>query len=174
MAETKAKYGSDVAITVTNWSTGLANGQWALSSVVDNTTNLFLDFMIGGDIAFSTATGGPIVAGNTMDIYIIAQYSDTAEDIGGAIAALMGWGNEEAADTAFVKANLPGLLVSLSTQATTPDTTEDLHYGPISLINKLGVLVPPKKWGLLLHNNTAATLGAGSTANYYGVTLTST
>ena len=171
MAETKTKYGADVAITVTNWSTGLANGQFALSSVVDNETNLYMDVMVGGDIAFSTATGGPIVAGDTMDIYIAAQYSDTATDIGGAIAGLLGWGNEEAEDTAFVKANLT-LLDSVSPQATTPDTTQDLHFGPIAIAQFFGGVVP-KKWGLILHNNTAATLGSGSTANYFGITYTS-
>lgn len=171
MAETKITYGGDTAITVASWGTSLANGEWALSSVVSNESDLFMDVMVGGDIAFSTLTGGPIVAGDTMDIYAMAQYSDTVTDIGGAIDALLGWGNEEAEDTAFIKANLI-LMVSLSPQATTPDTTQDNHFGPISLAQFFGHM--PKQWGLLLHNNTAATLGAGSTANYYGITYTST
>lgn len=168
MAETKIKYAADAALTVTNWGTGLANGEYALSSVVDNSSDLFLDALVGGTIAASTVTGGPIVAGDTFDVYVVAQYSDTATDIGGAIDALLGWGNEEAEDTAFVKANLV-LLASLHVQATTPDTTQDLHFGPVGIAQLFGGIMP-KKWGLILHNNSAATLGAGSDANYIGIT----
>ncbi len=168
MAETKVKFAADVAIVVANWSTGLADGESALSAVIDNSVNLFLDALVGGKLAASTLTGGPIVAGDSLDVYVLAQYSDTDEDIGGAIDALLGWGNEEAVDVAFVKANLT-LLQSVQVQATAPDTTQDLHFGPIGIAQFFGGVLP-KKWGLLLHNNTAATLGAGSDANYIGIT----
>lgn len=168
MAETKLKYGADTALVVTNWSTSLADGQFALSSVVDNSANLFMDALVGGKIASSTVTGGPIIAGDSFDIYVLAQYSDTDEDIGGGIEQLLDWGVEEVEDVAFVLANLT-LLVSLQVQASVPDTTEDLHFGPIGIAQFFGGALP-KKWGLLLHNNTAATLGSGSDANYLGIT----
>jgi hypothetical protein len=170
MATTNIAYAADTAITLTAWSTSLANGDFAYSQVVDNSTNLYVDAYVGGDIAFSTAVGGPIVAGDTMDIYVVGQYSDTATDLTGAIDALADWDTEEAEDTAFVKANCK-LMVSLSPQATTPDTTQDLHFGPIGVAQFFGGILP-KKWGLLLHNNTAATLGSGSTVNYVGITYT--
>ena len=171
MAVTTITHAADAALTITNWSTGLAAGQFALSSVVDNDSDAYVDVLVGGEIAFNTDTG-TIVAGDSYDIYALAQYSDTATDIGGAIAALMGWGNEEAEDTAFIKANLKNLICSISPQATTPDTTEDAHWGPIALAQFFGGVMP-KDWGLMLHNNTTdSTLGAGSTANFIGITYT--
>jgi len=170
MTVSNITYASDTALTLTNWGTGLAAGQFALSSVVDNSSNLYVDVLVGGDIAFDTTTG-TIVAGDTYDIYVAAQYSDTATDIGGGIDALLGWGNEEVEDTALIKANLRR-LVSVSPQATTPDTTQDVHWGPIAIARFFGGAMP-KNWGLILHNNTTdSTLGAGSTANYIGITYT--
>lgn len=169
MATTNIAYAADSALTVTNWSTGLAAGQYALSSVVDNSSNLYIDALVGGDIAADTTTG-TLAAGETFDIYVIAQYSDTATDIGGGIDALLGWGNEEAEDTAFVKANMQ-LLTSIHLESTTPDTTQDYHFGPIGIAQFFGGVMP-KKWGLVLHNNTGATLGSGSSANYIGIEYT--
>lgn len=169
MAVTKVTYASDVALTVTNWSTGLAAGEFALSSVVSNSSDLFLDALVGGNIAASTVTG-LLSAGDTFDIYILAQYSDTATDIGSAIDALLGWGNEEVEDVAFVKANLT-LLTSIAIDSALPDTTQDYHFGPYGIAQFFGGVLP-KNWGLMLHNNTGATLGSGSDANYIGITYT--
>ena len=170
MAVTKITYAADAAVTVTTWGTGLANGEFAVSAVIDNSSSLYVDAYIGGDIAVSTATGGPIVAGDSMDLYVIGQYSDTSTDLTGAIAALLGYGNEEAVDVAFIKANLK-LVVSIQVQIATPDTTEDLHYGPEGIAQHFGGVMP-KKWAIILHNNTAATLGSGSNLNVVGITYT--
>ena len=124
---------------------------------------------MGGDIAADTTTG-TLAAGESLDIYVVAQYSDTTTDIGGAIDAALGWGNEEAEDVAFVKANMR-LLTSIQLEGTAPDTTQDYHFGPIAIAQFFGGVVP-KEWGLCLHNNTGATLGSGSTANYFGITYT--
>lgn len=169
---TTITHAADAALTITNWGTGLAAGQFALSSVVDNDTTAYVDVLVGGGIAFNTDTG-TIVAGDTYDIYVLAQYSDTATDIGGGIDALLGWGNEEAEDTSWIKNNLI-LLTSVSPQSATPDTTQIAHWGPIGLAQFFGGVMP-KDWGLALHNNTTdSTLGAGSTANFIGITYTNT
>lgn len=170
---TTITHAADAALTITNWSTGLAAGQFALSSVVDNDTDAYVDVLVGGEIAFKSDTG-TIITGDSYDIYVLAQWKDLATAIGGAIDTALGWGNEEAADTAFILANLSGQLIkSVSPQSATPDTTEDAHWGPIALAQFFGGVMP-KDWGLMLHNNTNdSTLGAGSTANYIGITYTS-
>ncbi len=168
MAETKITYGSDVALAVTEWDTTLATTQFATSAIFDNTTSLFMDVLVGGVLELDATTP---VAGDTMDIYVLGQYSGTATDMTGAIDALLNAATEEAEDTAFVKANLI-LLVSISVEADTPATAQGYHWGPIGIAQYFGQM--PQRFMLLLHNNPAGTMAANPDVNTVGVTYTST
>jgi hypothetical protein len=135
--------------------------------VVDNTSNLYVDFLVGGMIG---SLGTSWAAGESVDIYLIGQYSDTATDVGGGIGT--GLGNGDAAETQdadFVLENLP-LVYSLSPEQTAPTTDQDYHWGPVSIASIAGG-VPPKKWSLLIHNNTGGSVDSGN-LNYVGIKYT--
>lgn len=129
-----------------------------------------MDVILGGVIEADTVTG-VMAAGETYDIYIVGQYSETATDMGGGIDALFGAAGEEVEDVSWVKANLE-ILKSVALEATTPDTAQGYHWGPISVAQFFGVM--PKRFMLLLVNNTGASLGSGSDVNTTGVTFTTT
>ena len=169
MAETKITYGSDVALAVTEWDTTLAAGEFATSAIFDNTTSLFMDVLLGGILELDATTP---VAGDTMDIYIVGQYSATATDMTGAIDALLNAATEEVEDESFVKANLI-LLASVSVESAVPATAQGYHWGPIGVAQFFGGICP-QKFMLILHNNTAGTMAANPDVNTVGITYTST
>ena len=167
MAEAKIKYGSDVALAVTEWDATLAAGQFATSAIFNNTSSLFMDVLVGGALDLDATT--PVV-GDTMDIYVLGQYSGTATDMTGAIDNLLNAATEEAEDVAFVKANLI-LLVSVAVEATTPANAQEYHWGPVSIAAAFGGTMP-QRFLLLLHNNTAGTMAASPNVNTVGITYT--
>lgn len=166
MAEQNIKYGSDVSLAVTAWSTGLAATQYATSAIFDNSASLFMDVLLGGVLELDATTP---VAGDTMDIFILTQYSDTAADMSGGIDALLGAAAEQVDSTDFVKQNLTQ-LVSVAVESAVPATAQGYHWAA-SVLATLGYM--PKSFMLLLHNNTAGTLATGSDVNTIGITYTS-
>jgi len=167
MAEVKIKYDTDAALAVTEWDTTLATTQFATSAIFDNRTTLYVDVSIGGIVQLDDTTP---VAGDTMDIYIVGQYSATATDMTGGIDALFDAATEEAVDVAFVKANMP-LLVSVAVEAGTPATAQGYHWGPLSVAAAFGGMMP-EQFMLVLHNNTAGTMAASPDVNTIGITYT--
>lgn len=167
MTTNKIAYGADAALAVTAWGTGLAAGEWATSAIFANGSSLFVDVLVGGVLELDATTP---VAKDTLDVYLCGQYSDTATDMTGAIDALLGAAGEEVEDVSFVKANLI-LMASVNVEATTPATAQGYHWGPISVASFFGGTMP-KNFMLLLHNNTAGTLAAGSDVNTIGITYT--
>jgi len=168
MAETKITYAADAAIAVTQWSTGLAAGQFATSAIFDNTSSLYIDVLVGGIIELDATTP---VLGDSLDIYIGALYDkDVTTTPGGGIDSLMDPGTpaEEVEDTDFVKANLI-LFKSVQVEATTPATAQGYQFNPQGCARFFGGVMPQKIY-FLLHNNTAGTLAAGSALNAVGVT----
>ena len=168
---TTTTYATDADLAVTAWTSTLLTGEAATSAIFDNSSTKYVDVLIGGDIAASTVTG-TIIAGDSWDIYIHAQYSDTATDMGGAIDALLGAAAENVVNTDWVLANAI-LMVSVQPEGT-PDATQDYHWGGFSVASFFGGTMP-KRFMLSLHNNTNdAALGTGSTVNTIGVTYTNT
>lgn len=170
MAVTKVTYAADSALAVTEWDATLAGGEYATSAIYDNTSNLYMDVLVGGVLELDAST--PVV-GDTMDIYIVAQYdTDTATTMTGGIDALFDAATEEAADTAFVKANLI-LFESVNVEELTPATAQGYNWGPKGVAQFFGGVVP-QKWMLVLHNNTGGTMAAGPVVNTVGITYTTT
>jgi len=170
MAETKITYDTDAALAVAAWTTTLLTGEAATSAIFDNTSTLYQDVLVGGVIEADTVTG-VMAAGEDYQIYIIGQYSETATDMGGGIDALLGAAGEEVEDVSWVKANLTP-LTTINLEATTPDTQQGYHWGPLSVAQFFGSM--PKRFMLLLVNNTGASLGSGSDVNTTGITYTTT
>lgn len=162
-------YDTDASLAVTAWTTTLLAGETATSAIFDNTTTKYVDVLIGGILELDATT--PVV-GDTMDIYITGQYSETATDMGGGIDALFGAAGEEVVDVSFVRANLT-LLAVVSVEATTPAVAQGYHWGPISVASAFGGVMP-KRFMLALHNNTAGAMAAGCDVNTTGIQYTST
>lgn len=167
MAVTKITYAGDSSLAIT--LTGpLTTGNFRASAVFDNTATNYIDCLVGGMIG---SAGTSWVAGDTVDIYLIGQYSDTATDVGGGIGTGLGNGDgAETEDTDFVLDNLP-LLYSLSPEGTTPATNQDYHWGPVSIASIVGAM--PKKFSLLVHNNATGSVDSGN-INVVGITYTTT
>ena len=166
MATSKIAYAADEAIAVTAWGTGLAATQYASSALFDNTTNLYVDVLVGGILQLDATTP---VAGN---IYIAGNYQTaTATDMTGGIDALFDAATEETADVGFNPLNLI-FLTSVAVEATTPATAQGYHWGPVSVAQAFGGIMP-QKFFLVLHNNTAGTMAASSNVNAVGITYTS-
>ena len=165
MAETKIKYAADAAIAIT--LTGpLTAGSFRASALVENGTNLYVDALVGGMIG---SAGTSWAAGDSVDFYLIAQYSDTDTDVGGGIGALLGNGDAaEVLDTDFVIENLP-LLHTIVPESVAVTTDQDYHWGPVSVARVAGVM--PIAWSILVHNNATGSIDSGN-LNYKGITYT--
>lgn len=170
MAVTNLTYAADEAIVVTTWDS-LAADDWATSAAFDNTTSLYLDVLVGGEIAAAATT---LAAGESFDIYVAARYDvDDANSYGGGLADAFGASDSTLTeDTEFTPLNLL-FLGSVSIEATTPNTTQDYMFGPYSVAALFGGNIP-QMFMLALHNNTGSSIGTGCAVNAVGVTYTTT
>ena len=173
MTTLKIAYASDEAIVATNWES-LAADAWATLPLVDNTTNLYVDALIGGQMDLDTTTG-VIVAGESFDIYMAALFDkDVASSYTGGInTAFTADDNSLTADVEFTDLNLK-FLTSVSVEATTPDVSQGYNWGPLSVAALFGGLLP-QKYILVGHNNTGGTTTAATSTtivNLVGVHYT--
>ena len=166
---TTITYADDAALAIT--LTGpLTTGTFRSSAVFDNkTTTNYMDVALGGMIG---SLGTSWVAGDSVDIYFMPQYSATTTDIGGALNADFTAGDgAQTADTDFVLANCT-LIKSVQPQATPPATNEDLHWSVGSLAQFNGGVMPPF-FSILIHNNATGSVDSGN-INVVGITYTTT
>lgn len=165
MAETKVTYAADSALAIT--LTGpVTTGNYRSSANFDNSSTNYMDVLIGGMIG---SAGTSWAAGETVDIYVAANYSDTTTDIGGARDAAYAQGDgAQVADTDFILANMT-LLTSIGLHGT-PTTDMDYHWGPIGVAQFFGGVLP-KDFHLLIHNATSGSIDSGN-INTIGVTYT--
>jgi hypothetical protein len=167
MAVLTTTYAATAACTVTNIES-LTSGAYASTTQVSNTSTNYIDVLVGGVVVTSATP----VAGDTIDIYIVATYSDTDTDVGGAVdtTGAIGTATEVLTETTeFITENTTLLAVVVA------DTTsaEQYHWGPVSIASAFGGTMP-RKWTIIVHNNTTETMGTGNTIDYTGVTYTST
>lgn len=150
--------GTAISITLTS----LGDGNWRQSAVVDNTSNLYMDAMVGGSIQVGTSP----TAGGTIDIYAYGQYDATGEYTAGASGS-------DAAYTADGEETSLKLVDVIQVDGT---SDQDYEWGPASVAAAFGLLSLPQRWGLIIENNTGATLNATGTNNevkYTGVNFDS-
>lgn len=157
-------YAPFATIAVTAWTTTLAAGEYASSAIVDNTSNLYVDALVGG----SVETGASHTAGDTFDLYVYANYdTGTSTDLTGGIDALFaGADQEETEGTDFIVENLIHLATVVADGA-----NNGYHFGPFSIAAAFGGTLPPK-WGIVGHNNGTGALGSAGTLGYVGVEYT--
>ncbi len=176
MAETKIKYAADEAIVGTNWD-ALASKAWATLPAFDNTTNLYVDVLVGGKIHFDTATG-IILVGDTFDIYVSALYdNDVASSYTGGIDTLFTANDSSlTVDVEFNPLNMK-LLAVIKPEATAPDIEQSYNWGPYSIAGLFGGIVP-QKFILVGNNNSNDAILKAATSdhvvNAVGITYTHT
>ena len=141
MSDIKTKYGtSNQAITVTLAS--LANNGARASTVVDNTSNLFLDALV----AINIKTGA---ASTSATGYVNVYAYGTADGGTNYTEAATG---SDAAITLVVPTNLR-LIGSLNCVA----NATTYKSGPFSVAAVFGGAMPDK-WGIVIENKTGGTL----------------
>lgn len=150
MATTSELYaGSWTGLTITLAS--LADNAWRESTVVDNTSNLYNDVMVGGKIT----TGTTPTANTTIEVYFYALVDGTNYTAGasGTDAAYTADGEE--------KLFRPCEIIEV-------DATSDQAYvfGPVSVKAAFGNVMP-SKWGIVVKNDSGVALNA--TAGNHGI-----
>ena len=173
MATVKIAYAADIAITATNWESLAADG-WATLPIYDNTSNLYIDVLVGGQIDLDTTTG-TLASGESFDIYVSATYDkDTTTTITGGIDSAFDQNDSTLTqDTEFNPLNLI-LLTSVLVEDTSPDVSQGYNWGPCSIARMFGGVMP-QKFALVGHNNTGGTTTAATSTtavNSVGITYT--
>lgn len=161
MATTKVAYASATQLTVTLNS--LANSSARQSNVLDNTSNLYLDILIGG--GFKTASGS-LGTNPVVNIWVSALTDGT--NYGGSYGSnTLGGG-----DAAFtMPSNTGNLFLLAAVPINTAASTE--YMEPRSVAALFGGFAPPKVV-IVVQNSTGLALdsSAGGTIYYTGLTAT--
>jgi hypothetical protein len=154
MADIKSAYGSKTTITMT--LTSLANGSARESTVVDNTSNKFLDARV------RIQTKGQASGTSLVDFYAYSALGDTTYT-----------DSATGTDAAFTAANRRNARYVGSIQLNAATSQERLEF---SIAQAFGGTMPDK-WGLIAVNNSGAALsatGGDHVIEYQGVYATST
>lgn len=153
MASIKLVYGLSVAMTeaieALATDANLLAG-WE-SGAVDNTTNLYLDYLLGGKIT----TGTTPTTGKEIRVYVYGSINDTPTypDV------LDGTSSAETITSAGIRDSALKLAAVIATDATSDRT---YWFGPISVAALFGGTVP-KFWGVFITHSTAVNLNATGT-----------
>lgn len=166
MATSKIAYGTTTAISI-NATTANGDGVWSSSAIVDNSTALNIDYHVGGSIQTGTIT-----ADGTIDLYVAGSWDGTEFTAGCNMGdSDITWGTT---GNTHVNGEFDlKFLASISVDVT--DDDKDVVFGPFSVAQLFGGIMP-KKFAIIIENNTGAALHATGTNNhleYTGITYTS-
>lgn len=151
MATTTLNYAATAGITCT--MTSLANGSYRQSAVIDNSSAKFDDALIGGSIQ----TGTTPTAGGTIEIWAYGE----RDDGGGTSQYTAGASGSDAAYTADGEEDELFPIYAITVDAT---SDQDYEFGPIAIARVFGGILP-RKWGVVVKNNTGVALNATGTNN---------
>lgn len=160
MAVTTITYATVSALAITS-ADGNGDGVWCSSAVFDNTSTNYMDASVNGTIQVGTVT-----ADGTLDFYIAASFDGTEFD-----------GGVDAGDTDITWGTTGNTTVngefnirfaaSINVDAT--DDDNDIPFS-ISSIAALCGGVMPRKFAIVMENNTGVALHATGTNNHIDVT----
>jgi hypothetical protein len=159
MGDIKQAFGTSTAITITLASLASSATAARESTVIDNTTNLFLDALVFVQIALQTGTPA-----NDKAVYVYAYGSEDGSEY---------TDNATGSDAAITLRDPTNLrLIGI---VNCPDSG-GLTYksNPMSVAVAFGGLMP-RKWGIVIRNYTGVTLsatGGAHEARYTGVYAT--
>jgi len=158
MTTVKALYSATGAGTALTWTSAgtLANASAAGCAAVDNQTNLYIDAMVYIAIGIGTVA-------NPKYVNIWLSSSEDGTNYTGNSATTDAYAGSDAAITL----GAPPTFIGPFTQATVQSTVTAKIVIP-SLIAFFGGLVLPKKWGLIVENQSGAAFTSFS-AEYSGI-----
>lgn len=151
----KLVYGTETALTITLNSLGESATRAAgrESTAVVNTSNLFLDCLLGGVIT----TAASVTSGEIIEVWVYGQYEDTPAYPGGVTGS----------DAALTPATPKGTYLKLAASITLDSTSSKAYYfGPISVAALFGGTLPPR-WGVWVTQSTDQNLHTSGNAIYY-------
>jgi hypothetical protein len=158
--EDKIKYSTSLSLTITANSLASSTTVGRQSAAVDNSTNLYDDVLVTVSI---TTTTGTIASTKTVSVYVFGSEDGTNFDQDDATT-----GGGDAGYTINAATNL-----KLATVLSCP-TAVKLYYSVFSIARLFGGVMP-KKWGIVICNDTNLQLStAGNGATYTGITYTNT
>lgn len=153
MSDVKLAFGSATAMTITLNSLASSATAGRESTVVDNSTNKYLDALV--EVLLSYPNSAPA---NDQAVYVYAYASlDGTNYSGGATGS----------DAAYTLRS-PSVLAPLGT---IPTPTQNIAYRsrPMSVANAFGGVLP-SKWGIVVVNFSGQTLSASlNSAQYQGI-----
>jgi len=156
MATSKIAYGgaADLAITTT---IGNGVGIWSSSAIFDNSAAANIDVVVGGSIQV-----GAVTLDGTIDIYVAGSWDGTeftsGVDMGDSDIT---WGTTGSTHING-EFNL-ALLASISVNSA--DDNKDIVFGGFSIAQAFGGTMP-KKFAIVIENNTDIALHATGTNNH--------
>jgi len=160
--DVKNVYGASVDLTVTNLHGIASSATWVAgweSAVIDNTANLYLDYLLSGTIQVHDDAAS--AAGSEIRIYVFSMVNDTDyPDVMDGTESAETWTNTGYRDAS---AKLAAVIL--------PATTQNLIYpfGQVSVANCFGGVCPPK-FGIFITHNTGVNLHtAGNAVHTQGV-----
>lgn len=151
MASVKLAYGSSTAVTISPASVATSS-TWIAgteSTAIDNTSNLFLDYLLAGYITVGTSP----TASTEIRIYVYGSQNDTPlyPDV------LDGTSSAETFTSAAIRDGSLKLAAVMAVDATTSDRA--YYFAPVSVASLFGGTLP-KYWGVFLTHNTGVNLNA--------------
>lgn len=156
MATATPNYAATASITLT--ATSITNGSYRQSTVVDNSSNKYMDVLLGGSIQAGTTP----TAGGTLEIWAYGE----RDDGGGTSQYTAGCSGSDSAYTADGEEDELFPVYAVTVDAT---SDQDYEWGPVSLAQAFGGILP-RKWGLVLKNSSGATTNATGTNNEFRYT----
>lgn len=147
MATLSMNYAAAASVTVT--INNKADDVWQASTVVDNTSDLYIDALVGGIIQAGTTP----TDGQSFDFYAYGTYDGT--NYTGGASGTDGVYTADGEEYTFPP------LKFVRVDAT---TDQDYVWGPVSVAAAFGGKLP-SKWGVVFHNNSGATTNATGTNN---------
>jgi hypothetical protein len=146
MADLKLSYpaASDLTITLASLGsdTNLLTGRE--SATIDNSTNLYLDYLISGKITAGTSP----TAARSIEVWAVGSWDGTNwPDV------FDGTESAETITSADIKASICRFVAAMAT-ANTSDRT--YHFGPVSIAAAFGGTLPPKFVLFVTHSTGVA------------------
>lgn len=155
MATVTVTYATPVALTWTPAS--LASGSYDGSASVTNTSNKYVDAMIGGFIT----TGTSPTVNKIIEIYAYASWD-------GGTTFTAGMSGSDGGTPGTNEESQLILLTAIPTDATSDHKYE---WGPVSIASAFGGTMP-EDWGLVVYHDTAVNLNStagNQEAKYTGI-----
>jgi hypothetical protein len=139
---------SDITITLASLATDANLLVGRQSTAVDNTTNLYTDYLVSGKIT----TGTTPTVSKTIEVWAVGSWDGTnwPDVITGAGDA------GKTFTTADIKSSVTRLLGVMAVTAT---SNVAYHFGPVSVAGIFGGSLPPK-FAIFVTHNTAVALNA--------------